>query len=101
MRKLSPTTTKDRGRRKGALYGHHDSAHHCHSRSVVGGRRVWLFSKTLIHNRMGLMHNIFRKVAHTVSEVTGSPWAFILAVAIIATWALTGPIFGFSDTWQL
>jgi low affinity Fe/Cu permease len=31
----------------------------------------------------------------------GSPWVFILAVAVIALWALTGPLFGFSDTWQL
>jgi low affinity Fe/Cu permease len=31
----------------------------------------------------------------------GSPWAFAVAVLIIAGWALTGPIFGFSDTWQL
>jgi low affinity Fe/Cu permease len=33
--------------------------------------------------------------------VTGRPATFIIAVAIILTWALTGPLFGFSDTWQL
>lgn len=31
----------------------------------------------------------------------GAPWAFALALAIVAVWALTGPVFGFSDTWQL
>src|SRR5213592_3363358 len=43
----------------------------------------------------------FRKLsAHTASAV-GSPWAFLIAVVVIAVWAITGPIFGFSDTWQL
>lgn len=47
------------------------------------------------------MNEFFRKFAHRASEVVGSPWAFLIAVGIIAAWALTGPIFGFSDTWQL
>src|SRR5207237_2497411 len=32
---------------------------------------------------------------------TGSTWAFTVAVAVIVIWAVTGPIFRFSDTWQL
>src|SRR5262249_56744475 len=32
---------------------------------------------------------------------TGSAWAFALATAIVLTWLITGPIFSFSDTWQL
>ena len=36
-----------------------------------------------------------------VSEWTGSTWAFALALAVIVAWAVTGPIFHFSDTWQL
>ena len=47
------------------------------------------------------MNEIFRKFANKTSEIVGSPWAFITAVAIIVVWAVTGPIFGFSDTWQL
>jgi len=43
----------------------------------------------------------FRKFANKVSEITGSPWAFIAAVSIIAAWAISGPLFHFSDTWQL
>ena len=47
------------------------------------------------------MHEAFRKFAHITSALVGSAWAFILAVAIILVWAITGPIFHFSDTWQL
>src|SRR3954453_1020364 len=47
------------------------------------------------------MTEAFRKFASKVSEATGSAWAFIAAVAIIVVWALTGPIFHFSDVWQL
>ena len=47
------------------------------------------------------MHDLFRRFSHAVSEATGTPWAFILAVSTILVWAITGPIFGFSDTWQL
>ncbi len=47
------------------------------------------------------MSEQFRKFAYHFSQVMGSPWAFIIAVLIIVTWALTGPMFGFSNTWQL
>jgi low affinity Fe/Cu permease len=45
--------------------------------------------------------NAFRVFARTSSSVLGSAWAFIAAILIIAVWALTGPMFHFSDTWQL
>jgi low affinity Fe/Cu permease len=47
------------------------------------------------------MKEIFRKFANKTSEVVGSPWSFLVAVLIIAIWAISGPLFGFSDTWQL
>jgi len=47
------------------------------------------------------MHDLFRKFAHWTSSVAGSPWAFTVAVILILVWAFTGPIFGFSTTWQL
>ena len=47
------------------------------------------------------MNEFFRKFAAKVSKVVGSGWAFILAVTIIIAWAITGPVFAFSDTWQL
>src|SRR3954447_21882186 len=43
----------------------------------------------------------FNRFARTSAKVTGHPVAFLTAVAIIVIWALTGPIFHFSDTWQL
>ena len=43
----------------------------------------------------------FVRFAQYVSRVTGRPVAFMLAAAAIVIWALSGPLFGFSDTWQL
>ena len=43
----------------------------------------------------------FAHVAQVVSRASGRPAAFIIAAVVIALWAVTGPIFGFSDTWQL
>ena len=40
-------------------------------------------------------------IASGISHYAGRPSAFILSLTIIATWAVTGPMFGFSDTWQL
>jgi len=47
------------------------------------------------------MNDFFRRFAQGVSEATGTPWAFVVAFGVIVIWAVTGPIFGFSDTWQL
>ena len=47
------------------------------------------------------MKNLFRKFAQAASQAVGSSWAFILAVVIIFVWAITGPMFHYSDTWQL
>jgi low affinity Fe/Cu permease len=43
----------------------------------------------------------FGRFAKTAARLSGRPAAFGLAVAIVVVWALTGPLFGFSDTWQL
>ena len=48
-----------------------------------------------------LVSDAFRVFARASSGLLGSAWAFVVAVAIIGTWALTGPAFHFSDTWQL
>ena len=47
------------------------------------------------------MNEFFRRFASVTSDVVGSSWSFILAVLIIVVWAVTGPAFGYSDTWQL
>jgi len=41
------------------------------------------------------------RFSHTVSEATGTSWAFAVALAVIIVWGVTGPVFGYSDTWQL
>ena len=47
------------------------------------------------------MRKLFDKFSNKITKATGTPIAFIVAVATILIWAVTGPIFGFSDTWQL
>jgi len=39
--------------------------------------------------------------AHVITELTGSTGAFALAFGVVLAWAVSGPLFGFSDTWQL
>lgn len=43
----------------------------------------------------------FSRFAKWTARATGHPLAFVLAAATIVVWLVTGPIFGFSDTWQL
>ncbi len=47
------------------------------------------------------MKERFRKIATSVSNIAGSAWAFCLAFLVIGIWAISGPLFDFSDTWQL
>ena len=47
------------------------------------------------------MNEMFRKFANAVSNIVGTSWVFILAVTIVVIWAATGPMFHYSDTWQL
>ncbi len=47
------------------------------------------------------MGNMFEHLAVSVSAWAGRPWAFVGALSIIIVWALTGPLFSWSDTWQL
>jgi low affinity Fe/Cu permease len=43
----------------------------------------------------------FNKFAHRTSEMVGKPLSFCLALVVIVIWAALGPLFDFSDTWQL
>src|SRR3954469_21065655 len=47
------------------------------------------------------MKEMFRKFSQGMSGAVGSPWAFGIALTAVIVWAVSGPIFGFSDTWQL
>ncbi|ABF40802.1 protein of unknown function DUF1452 [Candidatus Koribacter versatilis Ellin345] len=46
-------------------------------------------------------HLDFQGFATTASNLVGTRWSFLAAVIIIVAWAVTGPIFHYSDTWQL
>ncbi|BCS54434.1 low affinity iron permease family protein [Geobacter sp. SVR] len=46
-------------------------------------------------------NSLFTRFAKWTARMAGRPISFNLAVALIAGWAITGPLFGFSDTWQL
>jgi len=43
----------------------------------------------------------FSQLARIAARIAGHPLAFSLAVAVVLLWLITGPLFGFSDTWQL
>jgi len=47
------------------------------------------------------MKEAFRKAAHQTSLAVGSPPAFLLALLVVVVWGVSGPLFSFSDTWQL
>lgn len=43
----------------------------------------------------------FHKLSQVISTKLGSPYAFFVAIFVVLIWAITGPFFNFSDTWQL
>lgn len=43
----------------------------------------------------------FRRLAQTTATVAGRSWTFMIALSIVVIWAATGPLFHYSDTWQL
>jgi low affinity Fe/Cu permease len=45
--------------------------------------------------------NAFTRLAKAASRFTGRPACFVLALGVVLAWAITGPLFGFSNTWQL
>ena len=47
------------------------------------------------------MKDAFRKFAQTIAHALGTPWAFVVALVVIIGWGVSGPLFGFSNTWQL
>jgi len=47
------------------------------------------------------MRKFFNQCATKIATASGQPMTFITALAVIVIWAVTGPMFGYSDTWQL
>ena len=54
-----------------------------------------------VRARLRRRRSLFTRFANATSRAAGRPAAFVIAAAVIAVWAATGPIFGYSDTWQL
>jgi low affinity Fe/Cu permease len=50
---------------------------------------------------LGRLHIHFSHFAQQISHASGQPIAFLLAALVVLAWAISGPIFGYSDTWQL
>jgi len=48
-----------------------------------------------------LMEKLFVRFATLTAKIAGKPWTFIGCLVIVLIWATTGPMFGFSDGWQL
>lgn len=57
--------------------------------------------KTTISNKQLKTARIFARISAYVTRKAGSPVVTIVAFLLVLLWALTGPLFGFSDTWQL
>lgn len=48
-----------------------------------------------------MFERLFTKVANKVAHITGLPLTFAICCLTVVVWAVSGPVFGFSDTWQL
>jgi len=58
-------------------------------------------SQGLGPKKTGGVTHWFSRAANRISEITGNHWTFLVAVVLILVWIVSGPLFGFSDTWQL
>ena len=47
------------------------------------------------------LRDLFHHFSRVASDAVGSVWAFLTALGIVVVWGITGPLFQFSDTWQL
>ena len=52
-------------------------------------------------NQLGGKSSPFTRIATAAARAAGQPWTFALAALVVIIWAILGPVFGFSDTWQL
>jgi low affinity Fe/Cu permease len=47
------------------------------------------------------MERFFTRIATRIAYLTGQPLAFVMAASVVVVWIVSGPVFGWSDTWQL
>ncbi len=68
-------------------------------------KAVYLFNQTIYSFKhllnMSNLKRFFEDAARKISDYTGKPYVFIIALLLIIVWAVSGPIFNYSDTWQL
>lgn len=62
---------------------------------------IALKANTNARHSVSKTSHLFGKVANATSRAAGHASTFVAAIALIVIWALTGPYFGYSDTWQL
>jgi low affinity Fe/Cu permease len=55
----------------------------------------------MARSKLREVSNLLEGLAHQATLWTGSSWAFVIAFALTAAWLVSGPIFRYSDTWQL
>ncbi len=48
-----------------------------------------------------MIDRLFTRISSAAAQAAGQPWAFIAALAVVLVWVVTGPVFHYSDTWQL
>src|SRR5215510_4252398 len=56
---------------------------------------------TMARTKKGTIGYLLERFSYVATKATGTSMAFILALTVIVVWAITGPLFHFSDTWQL
>jgi low affinity Fe/Cu permease len=72
----------------------------------IGGHTACLgarvkYESTATGNAVSHHASLFHALARRCSQALGSPWAFACALLVVLAWAASGPLFHFSDTWQL
>jgi low affinity Fe/Cu permease len=55
----------------------------------------------MVQKKRGKIGQLLERFSLKATESTGTSMAFVVALTVIIVWAVTGPVFGFSDTWQL
>jgi low affinity Fe/Cu permease len=55
----------------------------------------------MARNKQNIFSHVLERLSYQATKATGTSLAFMLAVTVVVIWLLTGPIFNYSDTWQL
>ena len=55
----------------------------------------------MVQDKRSKFSKLLERLSYQATKTTGTSMAFMLTVAAIVVWLITGPLFGFSDTWQL